>query len=247
MNALWESGIYVVKILKVAFCSLAINMGFGAYYLVLGFYTRSWWLITLGSYYCVLSILRFYVLVKKKNQDLMVRPVGILMMILSLPLAGTVILAVVKDRGQRLHEILMIAMAVYAFAKITLAIINLTKARKRNSPKRLMLRHIALADACVSIFALQRSMLVSFGDMKEAEVMLFNILTGTAVWLVVLIVGINLICGKKFHTAKSKIAKASMKILYTVIVCYKTAKGRVIAGYKKTVAEAKAKKRNDKK
>ena len=123
----------------------------------------------------------------------MMRLVGVLLLILSLPLAGTVILSVVKDRGQKLHEILMIAMAAYAFTKITLATINLIKARKYNAPKQLILRNLSFADAFVSIFALQRSMLVSFGEMKASHILLFNILTGTAVWLIVLLLGINLI------------------------------------------------------
>lgn len=235
------------KRLNPAFGSLAINTGFSAYYLILGVWSGSWWLMTLGSYYCVLSILRFYVLKTKKHQDAVVRPVGILLLILSVPLAGTVILATLKDRGQSLHEILMIAMALYAFTKITLAIINLINAKKENSAKYLMLRNISLADAFVSIFALQRSMLVSFGEMKAVHIVLFNALTGIGVWIIVVLLGINLVGGKKVNRVKTKIAKASMKILYTVIVCYKTAKGGVIAGYKKTVAEVKAKKRNDKK
>ena len=221
------------RTLKVAFVSLAINSVFSAYYLILGIWTQSWWLITLGAYYYVLSTIRFYVLKTKKHQCSIVRPVGILLLILSLPLAGTVILAVVKDRGQSLHEILMIAMAVYAFAKITLATVNLIKARKDNSAKHLMLRNISLADAFVSIFALQRSMLVSFGEMKASQIMLFNILTGTAVWVIVLLLGINLIGGKKINMAKSKIAKANMKVADAVTSGYKKIENGVVAGYKK--------------
>ena len=89
-------------------------------------------------------------------------------MLLSLSLVGTVILAVVRDRGIVMHEIVMIAMAAYTFTKITLAVINLVKARKSASAKIVTLRNISLSDACVSIFALQRSMLVSFKGMTEA-------------------------------------------------------------------------------
>ena len=58
------------------------------------------------------------------------------------------------------------------------------------------LRNIALADACVSVYTMQRSMLVSFPGMDAAGILIFNIFTGTAVWLVVLLLGINLIGGK---------------------------------------------------
>ena len=161
------------------------------------------------------------------------RFVGVLLLILSIPLAGTVILAVVEDRGQKLHEILMIAMAAYAFTKITLATINLVKARKHNTPKQLILRNLSFADAFVSIFALQRSMLVSFGEMKVSHIMLFNILTGTAVWLIVLLLGINLIGGKTVTMVKSKIVNANKKIADTVTGGYKKIESGVVAGYKK--------------
>ena len=71
----------------------------------------------------------------------------------------------------------MITIAVYAFTKITIAIINFVKARKSNSATVKVLRNIALADAAVSIFSLQRSMLVSFPGMKQNEILIFNILS----------------------------------------------------------------------
>lgn len=221
------------RTLKTAFVSLTFNIVFSAYHLILGVLSRSWWLITLGAYYLVLSMIRFYVLTTQKQRTSTMRFVGVLLLILSIPLAGTVILAVVKDRGQTLHEIVMIAMATYAFAKITLATINLIKARKYNSAKHLMLRNISLADAFVSIFALQRSMLVSFGEMKASHIMLFNILTGTAVWLIVLLLGINLIGGKTITMAKSKIVNANKKIADTVTGGYKKIESGVVNGYTK--------------
>ena len=190
------------KTLKTAFISFTVNAAFSAYHLILGIWSRSWWLMSLGVYYLVLSMIRFYVLRTKRQQRSMMGFVGALLLVLSIPLAGTVVLAVVKDRGKILHEILMISMATFAFAKITLATINLIKARKSYVPKQLILRNISFADAFVSIFALQRSMLVSFGEMKASHIMLFNILTGTAVWLIVLLLGINLLVSRKTKITK---------------------------------------------
>ena len=118
-------------------------------------------------------------------------------MLLALTLVGTVILAIAHDRGIVMHEILMIAMATYSFARITLAIINLIKARKSSSAKIITLRNISLSDACVSIFALQRSMLVSFGDMSQSDICIFNAVIGTAVCVIVFMLGLNLVRNKK--------------------------------------------------
>ena len=63
------------------------------------------------------------------------------------------------------------------------------------SPAQKTLRNIALADACVSVYSMQRSMLQSFPGLTPAEILVFNILTGTAVWLILPLFGcILLIC-----------------------------------------------------
>ena len=123
-----------------------------------------------------------------------------------LPLVGTVILAVVRDRGMVMHEIVMIAIAVYSFTKITLAIINLIKSRKSASARLITLRNVSLADACVSIFALQRSMLVSFGEMSATDICIFNAVIGSAVCVIVFLLGLNLVRNKKifFNTLNGK-------------------------------------------
>lgn len=92
--------------------------------------------------------------------------------------------------------IVMIAMAAYAFTKITLAVIKLVKARKSRSATLITLRNVSLADAFVSIFALQRSMLVSFEGMTESEVVIMNASLGSAVCVIVFLLGLNLIKNK---------------------------------------------------
>ena len=127
----------------------------------------------------------------------------------------------------------MIAIATYTFTKITLAIIGMVKAKKAASPVFKTLRNIALADACVSVYTMQRSMLQSFPGLTPVEIQIFNILTGTAVWLIVLFLGINLIGGKKVDMAKSKIVKANEKIAEAVVAGYKKIEKSVVSGYTK--------------
>ena len=158
---------------------------------------HSFWLFTVGIYYAVLSIARFVLLQLKDNNNFVTKFTGVMLMLLSLSLVGTVILAVVRDRGVVMNEIVMIAMAAYYFTKITLAIINLVKARKSTSAKLVTLRNISLSAACVSIFALQRSMLVSFGDMSETDICIFNAVIGAAVCVIVFLLGLNLVRNQK--------------------------------------------------
>ena len=185
------------RTLKLALASLTFNIAFAIYHLVLGFITSSWWLLTLGAYYLVLSIVRFAVIRFKAKECFVIRFTGWMLIILALPLVGTVILSVVKERGHELHMIVMIAMAVYAFTKITLATIKFIKARQSTSAILITLRNISFADAFVSIFALQRSMLVSFEGMTEVEIVIMNATLGSAVCVIVFLLGMNLLRSKK--------------------------------------------------
>ena len=142
-------------------------------------------------------------------------------------------MSAIKDRGTAFHEIVMITIATYTFTKITISIIGMVKAKRSASPVLKTLRNISLADACVSIYTMQRSMLVSFPGMEAAEILLLNIFTGTAVWVVVLLLRINLIGGKYTDMAKSKIVKANEKIAGAVTGGYKKIEKGVVDGYKK--------------
>ena len=183
--------------MKIALASLTFNIAFAVYHLVMGLVISSWWLLTLGSYYLVLSVVRFVVLRSKSKDRFIAKFTGWMLILLSIPLAGTVILSVVRDRGHERHMIVMIAMAAYAFTKITLATIKLIKARRSTSATLITLRNISFADAFVSIFALQRSMLVSFEGMTEAEIVVMNATLGSAVCVIVFLLGLNLIRNKK--------------------------------------------------
>lgn len=185
------------RVIKFSFGSLVFNMAYSLYHIIFGVATKSWWLFTLGVYFLILSIIRFTVLQTKKNIKFATKFTGIMLMLLSLSLVGTVILSFIKDRGTVFHEIVMIAIAVYAFTKITLATVNLIKSSKSSSEKIITLRNISFADAFVSIFSLQRSMLVSFEGMTDIEIRIMNIATGTAVCIIVFLLGVNLVRKEK--------------------------------------------------
>ena len=185
------------KTRRLAFVSLVCNIAFSVYHLVLGILSYSWWMLTLGFYYLILSVVRFAVLRTKRAEHLITKFTGWMLMVLTLPLIGTVILSVVRDRGHKLHMIVMIAMAAYAFTKITLATVSLIKSRHSTSATLIALRNISFANAFVSIFALQRSMLVSFEGMNEAQIVMMNAILGSCVCVMVFLLGLNLLLPQK--------------------------------------------------
>lgn len=230
----------LLKFAKNPYIVLLINFAYAVGNCAIGIITYSWWFITVGTYYTILTLTRFSVLTIKrkakkyyKNELFVKRVTGMLLLVLSFCLIGVNIMSIIKERGTRFHEIVMITIALYTFTKITVAIIGLINSKKYASPTDITLRNISFADAVVSIYTLQRSMLVSFPGLEPAQIQLFNILTGTATWIVVLLLGINLIGGKYVDMAKSKIIKANKKIAQTVTEGYKNIEKGVVDGYKK--------------
>lgn len=180
---------------KLTALSAIVNILYAAFNMHVGLSESSWWFVNISFYFLILSFMRSVVIIARSKD--FKHFVGIMLIITSLPLLGIAIISAVKDVGNRYHEIVMISMALYAFTKVTLAIINLTKAKRQRSPAESALRSISLADALVSIASLQRSMLVSFGELTVSEIRLFNILTSSGVCILVFILGLNLLMKKR--------------------------------------------------
>ncbi len=224
--------------IQTAHLSLAFNTTYALYNALIGIVSGSWWYVTLCAYYIVLSVMRFAVVLasrkKSKNsvsEELVMKFTGFMFLFLTVVLAGTTYLSIYKEQGIKYHQIVMITIALYSFIKITYAIVRLVQSKKEQSVAMKTLRNISFADALVSIFSLQRSMLVSFEGMSSFDIAIFNSLTGSAVYILVFILGLNLIGGKKINMAKSKVVKASDKIASTVVVGYKAIESGVVKGY----------------
>ena len=222
------------------YVSLIGNTVYAVGNVAMGVWAGSWWFVTMGAYYAVLATARFCVLrirYKAKGdclvETLAKRLSGALLVLLSFCVTGINVLAVREGRGTVFHEIVMIAVATYTFGKITIAIVEMARARRSVSPVVKTLRNLSLANASVSMYSMQRSMLVTFPGLHTEQIQLFNILTGTAVWAIVLLLGINLIGGKYTEMAKSKLVKANEKIAAAVTDGYKKIEKGVVDGYKK--------------
>ena len=78
-------------------------------------------------------------------------------------LAGIVIFMVNHNQGFDYPGLLIYAMALYAFYAVILAIINVVKTRRHNSPILSAAKAINLVAAMVSILSLETAMLAQFG------------------------------------------------------------------------------------
>lgn len=88
---------------------------------------------------------------------------GWIFLVMNLALSLMVFFMVYWNRTLRHHEITTIALAAYTFTAFTMAIINMVKYRKYNSPVYSASKAISLASACVSMLTLEATMLTTFG------------------------------------------------------------------------------------
>lgn len=182
---------------RLSFITTASFLFNGAYAIgnfSLGFINDSYWFITMGAYFLTLCLARIgcaSALRSKNEKKIYVsRLVGLLFIILCIVLAGSVILSDRLDVVKPMGKIIMIAIAAFTTAKTTVAAVNIVKARKSGNAIWVAIRNISCADAAASILTMQRTMLVTFGEMALYTVRLMNILTGAGVCIFVLALGI---------------------------------------------------------
>lgn len=154
------------------------------------------------AYYIVLSTMRLSaILCGQKNKNIsssdteyfVMKLCGVLLVLLNFVLVGAIYISLSRNIATKHGEIVMITIAAYTFYKITMTVIKAVKQRKNPSPLLSIIRSISYAEVAASVLTLQRSMLASFGGMSDTDIRTMNILTGSAVCLFVLILGIVLI------------------------------------------------------
>ena len=190
------------RIILTATLSLFLNLSYAAYHGALGIMGRSWWFIALCAYYIILGMTRFSaVLCERKNNSaptidteyFVLGISGVLLLLLSCVLAGVNYMSLQENIATKYGEITMITIATYTFGKLTMAIIRVVKHRRNPSPLLAAIRRIGYAEVAVSVLTLQRSMLVSFGEMETSAIYLMNALTGAGVYLFIFVLGILMI------------------------------------------------------
>lgn len=156
---------------------------------------NSMWFVVLAVYYGILAIMRFllvrYVRIQgigeNRQGELRSNIIcsGILLSV-NFVLSGAVLMILYQDKGFEYHGILIYVMAAYTFYITTMAIINLVKYRKYNSPVVTMTKVISLSAALVSMLSLETAMFSQFGqEMAPQYQQLMIMLTGAGVSIAV--------------------------------------------------------------
>lgn len=94
--------------------------------------------------------------------------------------------------------------AVFAFYKIIVALYNFIKERKNNALTIMSIKCVALADAFVSILALQTAMFREFGGNESFDTTMMNAITGAIVCALTIAIGVYMIVTASLHIKKLK-------------------------------------------
>lgn len=152
--------------------SLAWNIAYAVFHLCLGLYHHTFWFYSLAGYYVSLAVMRFFLVRhtsahrpgERMREELdKYRVCGWIFLVMNAVLTLMIFFMVYWGRTFIHHEITTIAMAAYTFTSFAVAIVNIVKYRKYNSPVYSASKAISLAAACVSILTLESTMLTTFG------------------------------------------------------------------------------------
>lgn len=172
--------------------------------LVLGIANSSIWFITLGAYYMIFGVMRllllhhFYKPMNNENYNpqKIERICGILLLVSVFVLSGIVTLVMTQIGGYEYHEILIYAMATFAFYSLISSIVSYSRLRKCENVIAITNARVNLAIALVSIFAIEIAMLTAFGKPEDGDLkFIMPILTGTGIAIAIGFLGMRSLKG----------------------------------------------------
>lgn len=189
-----------------------VNTVYAAFQLIVGVYTGSFWFCSLAGYYFLLAVMRTFLLCytrkcepgeNMRKELVRYRACGYIILVLNLALSVMIFCMIYQNQTARYSEIAMIAMAVYAFAMLSMAIVNVVRFRKYDSPVFSASKAISLASACVSMLTMESAMLLTFGG--EMSAMTRRIYLGTSggavsVFIIVMALYMIVQSGKRIKT-----------------------------------------------
>ena len=214
---LWRSDLRL-RVNVSLYGTLAWNALYGIFQLWLGFYHRTFWFYSLGTYYICLCVMRFFLArhttryapsERMQTELKKYRACGIVFLVMNLALALIIFFMVYFDRTFEHHMITAIAMAAYTFTALTTAIVNVIRYRRYQSPVFSASKAISLAAALVSMLTLESTMLTTFGDgamTATAQKWMLGA-TGGAISVLIVLTAIYMIASgtKKLKQLKSEV------------------------------------------
>lgn len=180
------------------YAGLGISFFYAVFKMIAGIYYHSVWLGALAMYYIILSAMRF-ALVKRYRDNVQhedertqrlfglrsYRFCGVLMFLLNIAVTWLVAQLIWTNETYEYPGYLIYVFAGYSFYCIGIAVRNMAKHRKLETPILAAAKMLSFACALMSILATQTAMLTQFGDGQELFARVMNAVTGSVVCLLI--------------------------------------------------------------
>lgn len=190
------------RIIITASASFLLNASLCTIELIIAIADKSLWFLALFFFYLILALMKFSAVsrnMKTDNSDKEIKvtfiSTGILLILLDIALSFVTAITLAQKHIQKHSEIVMIAIATYVFLKITMIVIrDFVKDKYAAYPAITAIKAINWTETAVSVFTMQRSMLVTFSSENGSTAeLLMNIITSTAVSMLIVALGILMI------------------------------------------------------
>lgn len=184
---------YGYRTIVFAVFSFVLNVAFISLVLVMAIMSKTAWYFTITVYYIVLAFMKANVFYSKRKYGTEVKQArslrfsGIMFVVMTIVFSGVIVLIYKANHYFEYAGILIYAVAAFTFYKLTLAIVNIFKARKQEDLYIENIRNINLANALISIIILQVAMFQAFAP--EHNLGFANALTGAGISVIILILG----------------------------------------------------------
>ena len=185
-----------------------VNLCYGFFKLIVGVLHASTWLGADGLYNLLQGVMQLYqVLRRKKVTTLMeqwksYRLCGWLTIVMHLPMTGLVLQMIFMGEHKEYPGYMIFATAAFTFYKLIHRSWDVAKDRGHERPVDSAVRLLDLSQALYNLFVLQVALLWEFGSEDFTYHKLMNSLTGSAVCLLVVAMGIYMLYRSKWEIRK---------------------------------------------
>ncbi len=170
------------------------NLAYALFLFVLAFSQKSYWYFTLGMFFLATGVMRLSAFTKMKY---LLKTNGMVMLFLAVVVAGMNYLTIHERINPQKAMAPAIAQAAFTFTFLTIAMVGLWKARKKENRKEYLLRIVSLASAIGSLLALERTLIGTFGDPLDNFTTPMEAATGMGAFLLLLVLSIGMIKAKE--------------------------------------------------
>lgn len=176
-----------------------INFCYGGYKIFLGVIVGSAWIGGEGIYNFFQGCIQLYQILRNKSvknitkQWIAYRNIGWLIVAMHLTMTGMMFQMIQMDRHEAASEISIIATAAFTFYKLISAFVIIAKDRKHKHPLDSSVNYLNFAQTLYNLFVLQVGLLWVFGGAEYPHQKLMNTITGMAVCMLMLGMGIYMV------------------------------------------------------